>query len=173
MNARASIRFGPDQAIEFSVPFASVAIAQPRAREWLDGTLDQFGCEPIRPTGKVLLLDKTLGIADAGGEKHFQRDPECGRQYAQAVSSALDRTGVQVDLDGRTVSLEPQRAAARCDPAPAATWSSAPHSPHALRRSQNPSIRDDDARPTRHRAAWLTRAPSSHPRAEAAKRGTT
>jgi len=104
MNAQVSIRFGHDLAIEFSVPFASDATAQARAREWLDRTFDQFGCEPIRPTGKVLLLDKILGIADAAGEKHFQRDPEWGKSYAQAVSSALDRTGVQVDVEGRTVS---------------------------------------------------------------------
>ena len=104
MNAQVSIRFGHDLAIEFSVPFASDATAQARAREWLDRTFDQFGCEPIRPTGKVLLLDKILGIADAAGEKHFQRDPEWGKSYAQAVSSALERTSVQVDVEGRTVS---------------------------------------------------------------------
>ena len=104
MNAQVSIRFGPDQTIEISVPFASDATAQARAREWLDRTYEQFGCEPIRPSGKVLLLDKILGIADAAGEKHFQRDPEWGKSFAQAVSSALDRTGVQVDVEGRTVS---------------------------------------------------------------------
>ena len=104
MNAQVSIRFSPDLTIEFSVPFASDATAQARAREWLDRTFDQFGCEPIRPTGKVLLLDKILGIADAAGEKKFQRDSEWGNSYAQAVSSALDRTGVLVDVEERTVS---------------------------------------------------------------------
>ncbi|MCC7216006.1 MAG: hypothetical protein IT517_04485 [Burkholderiales bacterium] len=104
MNAQVSIRFGPDLTIEFSVPFTSDATAQVRAREWLDRTYDQFGCVPTRPTGKVLLVDKILGIADAAGEKHFQRDPEWGKSFAQAVSSALDRTGVEVDVEGRTVS---------------------------------------------------------------------
>ena len=104
MNAQVSIRFSPDVTIEFSVPFASDPTAQARAREWLDSTYEQFGCVPIRPTGKVLLLDKVLGIADAAGEKHFQRDSEWGKAYAQAVSSALDRTGVLVDVEGRTVS---------------------------------------------------------------------
>jgi hypothetical protein len=104
MNAQVSIRFGPDLTVEFSVPFISDAMAQARAREWLDRTYDQFGCEPTRPSGKVLLLDKILAIADAAGESHFQRDAEWGRAYAQAVSSALDRTGVQVDVEGRAVS---------------------------------------------------------------------
>ena len=104
MNAQVSIRFGPDLTIEFNVPFASDATAQIRAREWLERTYDQFGCVPVRPTGKVLLLDRILGIADAAGEKHFQRDSEWGNLYAQAVSSALDRIAVQVNVEERTVS---------------------------------------------------------------------
>ena len=104
MNAQVSIRFGPNLTIEISVPFASDATAQARAREWLERTYDQFGCEPVRPTGKVILLDRILGIADAAGERHFQRDAEWGMLYAQAVSSALERTAVQVNVDERTVS---------------------------------------------------------------------
>ena len=104
MNAQVSIRFSPDVTIEYSVTVDSDAPGQARAREWLDRTYDEFGCEPMRPTGKVLLLDKILGIADAAGAKHFQRDAEWGKVYAQAVSSALDRTSVRVDVEGRTVS---------------------------------------------------------------------
>lgn len=104
MNAQVIIRFRPDVTIEFNVPYTSDATAQARARDWLDRTYAEFGCEPIRPTGKVLLLDKILGIADAAGEKRFQQESEWGRLYAQAVSSALDRTGVHVDVEGRTVS---------------------------------------------------------------------
>ncbi len=104
MNAQVSIRFSPDLTIEFFVPFASDATAQLRARQWLERTYDEFGCVPTRPTGKVLMLDKILGIADAAGEKHFQRDSEWGKLYAQAVSSVLDRTSVQVNVEERTVS---------------------------------------------------------------------
>ena len=104
MNAQVIIRFSHDVTIEFNVPFSSDAAEQVRARDWLDRTYDEFGCVPPRPTGKVLLLDKILGIADAAGEQHFQRDSGWGKQYAQAVSSALDRAGVLVDVEGRTVS---------------------------------------------------------------------
>jgi hypothetical protein len=104
MNAQVSIRFGPHLTIEISVPFTSGATAQAHAREWLERTYDEFGCEPARPTGKVILLDRILGIADAAGEGHFQRDPEWGKLYAQAVSSALDRTAVRVNVDERSVS---------------------------------------------------------------------
>jgi hypothetical protein len=104
MNAQVTIRFSPSVTIELTVPFASDATAQARARDWLDRTYVEFGCEPIRPSGKVLLLDKILGIADAAGAKHFQRDEEWGKSFAQAVSSALDRPGVNVDVEGLTVS---------------------------------------------------------------------
>ena len=104
MNAQVSIRFGPDLILELNVPFRGDAAAQAGAREWLDRTYLEFGCEPIRPSGKVLLLDKILAIAEAAGEKHFLRHAEWGNSYAQAVSSALDRAGVQVDVEGRTVS---------------------------------------------------------------------
>jgi hypothetical protein len=104
MNAQVSIRFSPDVTVEFRVPLASDAAAQAQARDWLDRTYHEFGCEPTRLTGKVLLLDKILAIADAAGAKHFQRDSGWGELYAQAVTSALHRTYVQVDVEGRTVS---------------------------------------------------------------------
>ncbi len=104
MIAQVSIRFSPAVTLEYSVPFASDATAQARARDWLERTYDEFGCEPARPIGKVLLLDKILGIADAAGAHHFERNAEWAKAFAQAVSTALDRTGVEVDVEGRTVS---------------------------------------------------------------------
>jgi hypothetical protein len=103
MNAQVSIRFSSNVTVEFRIPFASDAAARAQARDWLDRTYNEFGCEPTRLTGKVLLSDKILAIADAAGEKHFQRDSGWGELYAQAVTSALNRTRVQVDVEGRTV----------------------------------------------------------------------
>ena len=85
-------------------PFISGAAAQARARDWLDRTYQEFGCEPARPIGKVLLSDKILAIVEAAGEQHFQRDSGWSESYSQAVSSGLDRTRVGVDVEGRTVS---------------------------------------------------------------------
>ncbi len=104
MNAHVSIRFSPEVTVELRVPFNADAGAQARARDWLDRTYEEFGCEPVRPTGKVLLSDKILGIAEAAGEKHFRRDAQWGESYAQAVTSGLDRTRVEVDVEARTVS---------------------------------------------------------------------
>lgn len=104
MNGQVSIRFSPDLTVEFRVPFNSDATAQVAAHDWLDRTYQEFGFEPVRPTGKVLLLDKILSIAEAAGEKYFQRDSGWGKLYAQAVTSALDRSRVEVAVQARTVS---------------------------------------------------------------------
>ena len=104
MHGQVSVRFSPDLTVELRVPFNSDATAHAAAREWLDRTYQEFGCEPVRPTGKVLLLDKILGIAEAAGEKLFQRDSGWGNLYAQAVTSALERSRVEVDVEARTVS---------------------------------------------------------------------
>ena len=34
------------------------------ARWWLDDQFTQMGCEPLRPTGKVLTADKVVVVAD-------------------------------------------------------------------------------------------------------------
>ncbi|MFO1397422.1 MAG: hypothetical protein U1F48_10200 [Burkholderiales bacterium] len=104
MNAQVTIRFSPTVTLEYSVPYTSDATAQAQARDWLERTYSDFGCEPARPIGKVLLLDKILGIADAAGAHHFERHADWAKEFAQAVSSALDRTAVEVDVAGRTVS---------------------------------------------------------------------
>jgi hypothetical protein len=103
MHAEVTVCFAPDQSVEFRVPFSSEATAQAAARNWLDRTYTEFGCEPARPTGKVLLLDKIIDVAEAAGLDRFTRDRGWGELYAQAVSAALDRTHVRVDLAQRTV----------------------------------------------------------------------
>ncbi len=76
------------------------------ARQWLDHQFTEFGCEPLRPTGKVLTADKVLAVADAAGETYFS---DASRQawaheFARAVSSALSRPVVRVDLSNLTLS---------------------------------------------------------------------
>ena len=102
--AQVSIRFNSDVTLEFRVPFASDSAAKAEAREWLDRTYEEFGCEPTRILGKVLILDKVLGIAEAAGEKHFQSDAAWAAKYAQAVTTVLDRPHIRVDVEDRTVS---------------------------------------------------------------------
>ena len=43
------------------------------ARWWLDDQFTQMGCEPLRPTGKLLTADKVLVVAQAAGLRKWLR----------------------------------------------------------------------------------------------------
>jgi hypothetical protein len=71
-----------------------------QARSWLDEQFTEMGCEPIRPSGKVLTADKVLSVAEAAGEARF-RDAahrEWALAFARAASAALAKPVVSVDL---------------------------------------------------------------------------
>lgn len=72
------------------------------AQDWLDDTYVTLGCEPLRPSGKVLLLDRVLAIAMAAGIEKFS-DPVFAQDYAEHVAQALQRARVVVDIPGLTV----------------------------------------------------------------------
>ena len=68
------------------------------ARKWLDDTWEQLGCEPVRPSGKVLLLDKILGITDAYGYSALSSDDALAQSVARQFAQALGKSRVTVDL---------------------------------------------------------------------------
>lgn len=74
------------------------------ARWWLDDQFTRLGCEPIRPTGKVLLADKVLCVAAAGGTTQFA-DAKWAAEFSRAVSSALAKPVVHVDVTDNTVTF--------------------------------------------------------------------
>lgn len=73
------------------------------AARWLDEQWTALECEPVNPLGKVLVLDRILGIARYGGEQRFAQPGEWAQQYAAAVVSVLGRPVVRVDVDDRIV----------------------------------------------------------------------
>jgi len=78
----------------------------PTAQEgelWLSQQFEEFGCTPRSLVGKVLVLDKVLGVAREAGEKRFGGDIAWAEQYARAVLAILNRASVRVDLAGDTV----------------------------------------------------------------------
>ncbi len=77
-----------------------------QARVWLDQQFTELGCEPLRPTGKVLTADKVLSIAQAAGATRFSQEAyrAWAKDYARAVSSALAKPVVRVDVPSMTVS---------------------------------------------------------------------
>lgn len=73
------------------------------ARWWLDDQFTQMGCEPLRPTGKLLTADKVVVVAEAAGMKKFS-DPKWAHEFARASSAALGKPVVYIDVDSLGIS---------------------------------------------------------------------
>jgi hypothetical protein len=76
------------------------------ARSWLDEQFTFLGCEPIRPTGKVLTADKILCVAEAAGESRFR---DAGHRawamaFARAASAALAKPVVSIDVPKQSLT---------------------------------------------------------------------
>ncbi|GAB3765124.1 hypothetical protein GCM10028796_21650 [Ramlibacter monticola] len=72
------------------------------ARAWLDEQFTELGCEPLRPTGKVLNADKVLVVAEAAGPSRFA-DAAWAQQFGRSASAALGKPVVRVDVPDSTV----------------------------------------------------------------------
>lgn len=73
------------------------------ARRWLDEQFTALDCEPLRPSGKVLLADKVLVVAREAGAKRLS-DSTWFHTYARAAHAVLGRPLIKVDVPGLTVS---------------------------------------------------------------------
>lgn len=72
------------------------------ARAWLDEQFTEMGCEPLRPTGKVLTADKVFVVARAAGPSRFA-DAQWAREFGRAASGALGKPVVTVDVPEASV----------------------------------------------------------------------
>ncbi|HNQ10402.1 MAG TPA: hypothetical protein PKM45_08250, partial [Giesbergeria sp.] len=70
---------------------------------WLDGEFTAMECEPLRASGKLLLADKVLVVARDAGVSRLG-DREWLGQFARAVTAALSRPVVRIDLQGMTIA---------------------------------------------------------------------
>ena len=73
------------------------------ARRWLDEQFTQMGCEPLRPTGKLLTADKVVVVAEAAGPAKFA-DAQWAQAFAQAATTALGRPMVHIDVTALSIS---------------------------------------------------------------------
>lgn len=73
------------------------------ARGWLDDQFIRMGCEPLRPTGKLLTADKVLVVAQAAGAAKFA-DAQWASEFARATRAALGKPRVAVDVVAMTLS---------------------------------------------------------------------
>ncbi|RPE67681.1 hypothetical protein EDC62_1564 [Tibeticola sediminis] len=95
---------GPDGQEFFYASDDPASLTPEAARAWLDAAFIELDCEPLRASGKVLLADKVLAIAQAAGSTRWT-DPAWGQAFARAACAALGRTRVTVDLRAQSVTF--------------------------------------------------------------------
>ena len=103
MRTTVSFIFSPQQLLTFAVTPERSETSVQQARRWLDATWEEMGCEPVRPSGKVLLLDKILGVADAYGYTLLSEDPAIANTFVENIALLLGKSSVTVDLPGLRV----------------------------------------------------------------------
>ena len=96
-------RFDTRRSLDLNATVEPSPQRQSDARDWFDSAWETLGCEPLRPSGKVLLLDKVLGVADALGYDVLFTDEKEAREFAEHLALALERPRITVDLPGLTV----------------------------------------------------------------------
>ena len=106
MNAQVSIRFGPNLTIEIDVPLQRPTRQLKHGARRMAGTrlTTSLAASQLDRLARCSYWTGSLVSQTPPGRHTVQRDAEWRKLYAQAVSSALDRTGVQVNVEERTVS---------------------------------------------------------------------
>ncbi|HWK69332.1 hypothetical protein [Pollutimonas sp. M17] len=105
MRSVVTIIFNNRQSLELTTDVDPAGQAPVAARDWFDATWTRLGCEPLRPSGKVLLLDKILGVADALGYAKLSQDEQQAHEYARQAALALEKPRITVDLPGLVVGF--------------------------------------------------------------------
>lgn len=94
-----TVAFGGGKEFELNVLETDlIGMTRGRADLWLDEEWVDLDCQPFNPVGKILALDKILGVAKYAGERRFERNAEWARQYARCVALLLDRPAIRVDV---------------------------------------------------------------------------
>lgn len=79
------------------------AMARDDAREWLDVQFVALECEPLRATGKLLMADRVVVVAQAAGPAKFA-ESEWAHTFARATSAVLGKPVITVDADSLMIT---------------------------------------------------------------------
>lgn len=101
MRSEVSVTFQEGAPMRIDLEHAEPMSAD-EARAWLDGQFTEMGCEPLRPTGKLLIADKVFVVAQAAGPGKFA-DAQWALQFGRSASAALGKPVVHVDVPGMSV----------------------------------------------------------------------
>ena len=103
MHSEVKVVFGAEQVFRFNLDEVQ-PLPNEAARAWLDEQFVELGCEPIRPTGKVLSAEKVLVVAQAAGPRLLS-DAGWGLQFARAASATLGKPMMRVDVAAMAVTF--------------------------------------------------------------------
>jgi len=103
MRSDVTVIFDARHKVDLAVDVTPSPQAASDARDWFEAAWDTLGCEPLRPSGKVLLLDKIMGVADALGYDVLSSDVKESQEFAQHAALALGKPRITVDLPGLSV----------------------------------------------------------------------
>src|SRR5512137_2555137 len=105
MRQEVTVNYGRAGSVTAMLHPGTVAWAPDVARRWLDDQFVALECEPLRVSGKVLSADKVLAVAGALGLERLTQDEALRSDFAQAVTAALGRPLVTVDVDTGSVTF--------------------------------------------------------------------
>lgn len=104
MRATVIVSFARDREYELRIPAGDKNPLKPEDADlWLSQQFEELGCTPRSLVGKVLALDKVIGVAREAGEKRFADGGAWAEHYARAVVTTLNRETVRVDVVENTV----------------------------------------------------------------------
>lgn len=95
--------FSPKESLEINTSIEDNTENMEKSREWIANKWEELGCEPLRPSGKVLLLDRVLAITDTLGHDWLSEHAEQAEELARHFAIALDSMRVVVDLPGLSI----------------------------------------------------------------------
>ncbi len=102
MQKQISVMLPKGVEFTFHVPEGE-PLAHDAARAWLDQQFIELECEPLRASGKVLTADKVLVVTQAAGA-FLLGNASWAAEYVAAVSSALDKPMIQVDVPSMAIT---------------------------------------------------------------------
>ncbi|GAB2832142.1 hypothetical protein GCM10027276_37950 [Comamonas piscis] len=102
---RNEVRVLLEDGQEFVHGFDSTeAMSNEDGRRWLDKEFLRMDCEPLRASGKVLIVDKVVVVAKAAGAQ-LLGDAQWLAQFARASVGAVGRPTVVVNTKAMTASF--------------------------------------------------------------------
>ena len=104
MRKEVTVAYGPAGTVVAALPAGEAGWPVEQARRWLDERAVELECEPLRASGKLRLADKVLAVAAALGRERLDGDEALRLDYARAVTAALGRPLVRVDVDAAAVT---------------------------------------------------------------------